>query len=152
MNTDEIEKLVSKFCLVVSLDQLPQKNSLRDEMFIINTEKINSNEVGHWVLLSKNIINDKSRIIFFDSLGLPPILKNVIVYINNNIGAGGSLTCNKLQIQNENSSSCGKFCVVLASHLNNNLSYESYLHAFRFTPEINEKRIGEVFAEYRKRV
>jgi hypothetical protein len=150
MNTDQIESLVSNLnCKVVSLDQLPQVKTEGDEMFIINTENINSNAVGHWLLISKKIINGKTRINYFDALGLPPVLRQTIIYINENI-CGGNFVANLSQIQSSESSSCGKFAVLLASHLNNNLSYESFLHVFRFTPEINEKRVAEAFAMYKR--
>lgn len=150
MNTEEIENLVSALGYkVVSLDQLPQIKSNKEELFIINTEKINSGVVGHWILLAKQIIGNKPVIIYLDSLSIPPILKNIIMYINVNIG-DGDLICNKLQLQGEESATCGEFCVMLAVHLNNKLSYDSFLHTYRFTPKINDKMIGEQFAKYKK--
>jgi hypothetical protein len=151
MNTDELEKLVFNLnCKVVSLDQLPQHESAPEEMYIINTEQIKSNSVGHWMLISKRMINGKTHIIFFDSLGLPAVLLHVINYINKNIGEGGTLVCNKYPVQLETSASCGRFVTLLASHLNNNLSYDSFLHAFSSTPAINEKKVREAFVIYKQ--
>lgn len=150
MNTEDIEILVSDLGFkVVSLDQLPQSHSNSDELFIINTENINSGAVGHWLLLAKRKVGNKPIIIYFDSLALPPLLKNIIMYLNVNIGEG-DLICNKLQIQGEESKTCGEYCVMLAANLSNNLSFVSFLHKYRFSPEINDKRVRGDFSRYKK--
>lgn len=150
MNTEDIDILVSDLGFkVVSLDQLPQSHSNNDEFFIINTESINSTAVGHWLLLTKRYVDNKPKIIYFDSLALPPLLKNIIMYINVNIGEG-DLICNKLQIQGEESSTCGEYCVMLAASLSNNISFVSFLHTYRFTPVINDKQVRGDFSRYKK--
>lgn len=133
---------------VVALDQLPL-NETSDKMFIINTEKIDSKSDGHWLFLSKKTINNETTIVYMDSMGLPPFMQNIIMYINNNIN-GGTLICNKNVIQSEKSATCGMFCIMCANCLQHNLGFNSFLRRYSGAPEQNDEKVLIDFKYYKR--
>lgn len=105
----------------------------------------------HWCGLHLIFNKDKSenRIFHIDSLGLPIVMKEVVDFINLNLN--GTLVCNDLVLQSEESKICGELNVSLVHWLAAGKSFNSFLAAHSCA-ERNEASIKESFAPLKKRI
>ena len=145
MDTTTIRKLLKTFkCFkgVFPSDKLPYQAKLPLNI-IVNTDP--SHKPGqHWVSIS---INAQGFGYYFDSFGLPPLVNNIIEFLNTKSTAGWKY--NKYQIQNVNSSTCGNYCVLFIIFKCSNQSEKKFLRHFgrdTMKNDINMKRIFKNFS------
>lgn len=145
MNSEEIE-----FCLrqnffssiyfrgVFSIDTLPKRKIKRPCSIIINTD--NSRGPGiHWIAIW---LPKRGKIEYFDSFGYPPLNIEISHFINLN---GKQFIYNNYQIQSNQSSSCGKFCVIFVLFRSRNISFKNFLNLFSQNKRINEYLVKKLF-------
>jgi hypothetical protein len=125
MNSDEIEGFVKGTgTKVLASDQLPTR-PIKNEIFIVNTDPV-SEKGTHWVLIAKL----GPLIVHADPLGLPPFLRPFVSFINLQMREGNTLKFNKYPFQHSESKNCGYYCCLLAWHLHQGLSFESYCQRY----------------------
>jgi hypothetical protein len=143
MNTEEIEKLVQGSgtkCL--ASDQLP-RDPIKNDIFIVNTDEI-SKEGTHWVVIAKL----GQSMVYADTLGLPPLLKPFVTFINLNMKEGDSLKFNRYPFQDSQSSNCGFYCILLAWHLHQGLSFEDFCQRYGSCAEENDRLLMSDFTRF----
>lgn len=138
MQTDEIQQYVSATKAVVcASDELPQ-HRIKSGLFISNTDEMNKSG-AHWVLLA--VVNTpERRIIYFDSLAVPPLIKYFYTFLKCNV-EGGTLELNKNVIQAQSSQHCGRFCTLLAWHLFRGGKFDEFCKLYNQTPYLNDKKL-----------
>jgi hypothetical protein len=108
MDTLTINKLlknVSCYIGTFSRDALPKTMKLNSSL-IVNTDT--SDKPGeHWIAICKNIDGTGE---YFDSYGLPPLHKELIVFMFQNFSEGW--TYNTVPLQCLDCVTCGHYCVV----------------------------------------
>ena len=92
---------------VFSCDSLPTKKVLKNKYYIVNTERINSTRVGHWVVLYFRADSCE----FFDPLAnkIQEYNKLIVDFMRKN--CSGKLSYSTVQIQANSSDKCGQFCL-----------------------------------------
>lgn len=143
MNSDQLRYLTSCFNgQVFALDEINDLKFQEDSYLIFNTD---SGIGEHWV--SCCIKFDKktksNTIFYYDSLGLPPVLRTLVAFINNNIN--GELVFNKYPHQSANSSYCGLYCILFLSFMFRNKKFEEFLNLFSSNVSANDKWIKNFF-------
>lgn len=151
MNSVDIKRVIESinsakkyFTGVFSINTLPKK--LSNPSFLICNFDIDSNPGSHWFCLFKTT---KTQLECFDSLGLNEEKQNLldkycqIRYIS-------SLIYNQTQVQNNSTSTCGKFALYFAIHRLHNLdlSFTELLNEiFEENVENNESKVASFFDE-----
>lgn len=127
----------NEFCGVLPIDYLPIKKVKRPCSFIINTDK--STLPGkHWFAIYLPL---KGKIEYFDSFGFKPLNKEVYLFFKKN----GKWIYNNLQLQNNNSKSCGKFCALYVAYRSKGLSKKDFINLFSKNKYNNEKIVKILF-------
>lgn len=133
MNTDQIAKLVKgSGALILASDQLP-KRKVNNEIIITNTDVI-AKQGLHWIIFAKL----GALLIYSDPLGLPPMLQSFVSFINLNASENCEFKFNRFPFQGEDSSNCGRFCVLLCWHLYFGLAFEDFCERYSACAEENE--------------
>lgn len=126
------------FCGVYPINFLLDIKVKRPCSFIINTD--NSSLPGqHWFAI---YIPKKGECEYFDSYGLPP--RNLEVYLffkKHNF----KWKYNKIHLQSNTSSSCGKFCVIFIAYRSKGLSLLDFISLFTKNKTYNERLINTLF-------
>lgn len=143
MQTDEIQKFIrGTGAQVCACDQLPL-HRIKSGIFISNTELLKESG-GHWVLLA--VRNSPERkIIFFDSLAVPPFIEHFYKFLKCNV-EGGTLELNKNVIQDAESDHCGKYCVLLVFYLLRGGALEGFCKEYSSSPLNNDKKLEREWA------
>jgi hypothetical protein len=129
MNTLEIEQLMKgSGTQTLACDQLPSTVS-ENFIFIVNTDKI-SQQGTHWVVVARNHTN----LIYADGLGLPPVTKQIVSFINLQMRENDTLICNRFPFQAESESTCGQWCVLIAWHLAQGFSFDTFCKYYSACP------------------
>lgn len=116
--------------------------------YVINLADSHDGTGGtHWVSFFIELINDVHHVVYFDPFGLAPpeIIKHYIQKIDDDI------IYNTEQIQNENSSICGWFCLYWVYYMNKMKKqekniykrYKLFLKLFSSRPEDNRTLLQE---------
>jgi len=144
MDTVTIRKLLKTFkCFkgVFPCDQRPYSTKLPLNI-IVNTDP--SYKPGeHWISIS---INKQGKGEYFDSFGLPPIVDDIIKFLEYNCSSGW--TYNKKTLQNITSQTCGNYCVLYIIFKCQNYSLRSYLAKFSAVSIKNDKKIQTIFKNF----
>ena len=107
------------------------------QSIIVNTEEINSNIIGHWILISRYYKNEKIILEIFDSLCTPMfLLHSKIKYFLISISSDEIIHSNKI-IQHYNSKYCGLFCLCRILSINNNESLKDHLKMYSHNSILN---------------
>ena len=97
------DKMLKKtFGGVYASDALP-KSKKNFSSFIVNLDR-QSSPGSHWVA----IYFQKRKSYYFDSYGLPPKDKNILIFLKNN---ANTILYNKVCFQDNYTVTCGKFCL-----------------------------------------
>lgn len=143
MNAIEISKLITPsnrsnvFKGVFACDNLPSKVKL-PAAFVINLSPI-TEPGSHWVAL---FIDDGGFCFYFDSFGLPPKNKSIIIFIRLH---AKKFNFNKMQVQHITSIKCGMFCCGFIITVISGKPIKSYLRKFSSNLFINEIIINQMF-------
>ena len=144
MDTLTIKRLLKTYkCFkgVFPSDQLPYNAPLPLNI-IVNTDP--STKPGqHWVCVS---INSRGLGYYFDSFGLPPLVKDIFDFINARSTEGWSY--NKRIIQDVTSITCGNYCVLYIIFKCNDLTIEDFLSEFGHKAIDNDKKMLQVFKNF----
>jgi hypothetical protein len=143
MNTDEIEQLIKGTgaqCL--ASDQLPRE-PIKNKIYVVNTDSIKK-EGLHWVVIAKL----GSLMIYGDPLGLPPLIRPFVSFINLNMIDGDSLKFNRYPFQEKTSSNCGRFSILLVWHLHQGLKFEDFCERYGACAEQNELLLAKDFSRF----
>lgn len=145
MDTLQLNRVMNKykwmrdeFCGVIPIDFLPTERVKRPCSFIVNTDS-SSLPGKHWfaIYLTKN-----GLIEYFDSFGIKPLNNEVYDFLKIN---GNKWTYNKFQIQDINSSSCGKICALFLAYRNKGLKYRDFVNIFSKNTQINELIVKRLY-------
>ena len=96
---------------VYSKDQLPAKNYIGS--YYVNMEDSDEGNGSHWVYM---LITDKGKALYYDSFGVYPPED-----INNFLSIFKPFMRSNRQIQNIESISCGKYCIMCDYYVNDKL-------------------------------
>jgi len=144
MDTEEIKKLIN--CIegkCLSLDEIPLTKVNVPYLMCYNCESSSSAGL-HWLGLAVILDDNKKRVVLAcDPLGLPPVLKRVIDFVNKN--SDGKLICNKYPLQSSSSNLCGNYIVLFLHHIHGGADYPSFLEKFSDTPTENDKKVINIF-------
>ena len=144
MDSSMIRRLLKSYtCFkgVFPCDQLPYYTDLPLNL-IVNTDP--AHEPGqHWVCVS---INKEGRGYYFDSFGLPPIVPEILEFLEKRSTKGW--TYNKKQIQDITSSTCGNYTVLFIIFKCNNLTPEDYLSIFGRKTLDNDIKMRKIFRNF----
>jgi hypothetical protein len=144
MDTKTIKRLLKQYkCFkgVFPSDRLPYSSKLPLNI-IVNTDP--SHKPGqHWVSIS---INKFGRGYYFDSFGLPPMVKDIINFLNKKSSAGWSY--NKIQVQNIKSSTCGNYCVLYTIFKCNNMGHKEFMREFGGVTQKNDIKMRKIFKTF----
>ena len=135
-NVDISNKLkdIPHFKGVFTKDMLP-KRMFKKECGVINTDTING--IGkHWICYYND--PESKYVEFIDSFGLPPA-KEMLTYLET---SGKDIIYNSSQLQANDSTNCGYYCVHFIKERNNGKSMYDILYSFKQYPDItNERKI-----------
>lgn len=144
MDTTLIKKLLKKYrCFrgVFPCDKLPYDLNLPLNI-IVNTDP--SHLPGeHWVGIS---INEKGKGYYFDSFGLPPLIKEIFDFLE--VKCHSQWKYNKVTLQNINSKTCGNYCVLFTIFKCEGLSNKNFISKFSGKTEENDYKIERIFANF----
>jgi hypothetical protein len=150
MYSNEIEQVLSKeewfqkgFCGVLAINQLSHfKVKTRPCAFIVNTD--NENLPGeHWFSI---YIPEKGIVEYFDSYGHPPMNKEVYHFLTK---ITEKWNYNSKRLQNDYSSTCGKYCVIYLIARFKGLTMNEYTNWFSSTDyALNDKITDSIFTRY----
>jgi hypothetical protein len=93
---------------VYAADRLPSRY-LKPAAFIVHTENAKK-EIGHWVGI---FVPEKGQVLFFDSYGMAPYVKNHIAFLNR---LKANTLSNKKCYQAPDSIVCGGYCLIFLAH------------------------------------
>lgn len=134
MNSSQIVsalKHVRLFKGVYARDNLP-KTFKKPAAFIINTDS--QKEKGeHWIA----IFVSSTNVEYFDPLGFPPFDKHFLKFIRKYARKRYFYNCKTLQ--NPESTTCGKYCVVFIKHRACRGSFKSFIKKFSKNTLHNDK-------------
>lgn len=143
MQTDEIQNFLrgtgAKVC---ACDQLPLQR-IKSGIYISNTELLKESG-SHWVVLA--VLNSPERkIIYFDSLAVPPLIEFFYKFLKCNV-EGGTLELNKNVIQDSESAHCGKYSVLLVHYLLKGGALEGFCKEYSSSPQNNDQKLEREWA------
>jgi hypothetical protein len=134
MDTNEINfylKNFKQFKGTYPRDMLP-KTIPNNSCIVINTDK--STQPGqHWVAVFKNI---EGTVEYFDSFGLPPLLAEIIKFLDR-ISPDGWYY-NKITLQSVYSDTCGMYSVYYLTARCRGLTIEEFISIFSNKPKLND--------------
>jgi transposase InsO family protein len=134
IDISQMLKDIPHFRGVYTRDMLP-KRILKEECGVINTDTINGTG-KHWICYYNEL---KSKYVeFFDSFGLPPA-QEILTYLET---SGKDILYNSSQLQANDSTKCGYYCVYFIKERNKGKSIYDILYFFKQHPDItNERKI-----------
>jgi hypothetical protein len=144
MDTVLIRKLLKSFkCFkgVYPLDLIPTIKK-KPIAIIVNTHP--SDKPGeHWVtiIISRNGIGE-----YFDSFGLPPLHAEFVKYLDKNCEKGWRF--NPIPLQNQNSTTCGHYCVLYVIFRCLGYSYDDFIGKFTKNTIENDSKVIDIFGYY----
>ena len=150
MDTFQLINLLKKdkyskkyFCGVLPLDKIPLRKINKTCAFIINTQK--SHLPGeHWLAI---FLPKRGKIEYFDSFGRKPHHKEIKEFINVN---RRRLKTNWKFLQNDNTLTCGKYCIFYIFMRSRKYSLERIINFFGENKEDNELIINDLFEKLKK--
>jgi hypothetical protein len=148
MNSDQLRELISCFNgKVYSLNEIDDITVTEDSYFIINTD---SGIGEHWIscCIKMSEKTNSNIIYYYDSLAIPPVLKNIVSFINRNIN--GKLIVNSYQHQSAKSSFCGMYCVLFLYFMYKNIPFDDFLNLFSDDVDVNDRWIKKFFETHVK--
>lgn len=108
--------------------------------FVINTspwmENRNSSQGTHWVAL---YITKKSKGVYFDSFGLPPMQRDIRLFIEHH--CTGGFKYNTQTLQHPLSSVCGVYCIDFVMNIESPGSLRIYLSRYKTNLQLNDKLV-----------
>lgn len=123
MDTLQLTKILNNIPVkgqVCAKDLLPDKKSLDEKAYIINTD--NSTDPGeHWVA----VYFRGDQAIFFDSYGFPPEEDYILPFIQRN---ARRWIQNTEPLQSPWSKTCGMWCIYIIHQLNKGLDLKKAIH------------------------
>lgn len=143
MNTLDIMEFVKHykkngiFKGVFACDDLPNKVK-NPSAFIINLSK-KTESGSHWIAL---YINAHGQAYYFDSFGIQPKNKDIILFIRNN---AKEIMFNEKQLQHISSSKCGQFCCVFIISVLTNKPFFSFMSKFSSNLYVNDIIIDRIY-------
>jgi hypothetical protein len=127
-------KQYKNFYGVYPRDKLPK---IKNGTIVVNTDK--STEPGeHWVAIT---LCDQRPSEYFDSFGLPPLHREIIVFLNKK---RTGWIYNKAILQSMNSTTCGNYCVLYASLRCRGCKFNEILTLFTTNTQLNDKVVAEI--------
>jgi hypothetical protein len=126
---------------VYASDTLPH-DLISPSLFVTNVDP--HLEAGsHWVCI---YVDRFGKADFFDSYGLPPIVKNHYKYLKRYCT---SWTYNSKRLQSPTSSVCGHYCVLYLMCRARGVSLRGFLKHFRTgTPTFNDRLVKKIFTKH----
>lgn len=136
MNTAQIKqhlKGYKGFIGVFPSDRLPHLKG--GQAMIVNTDP--HDEPGqHWVAF---YMSEDLTLEYFDSFGMPPLVPDFRKYINR--GAHVKFSYSTVQLQHDNSETCGKHCITFVKHRLSSISFFELLAHFTRSHRDNDRQV-----------
>lgn len=111
------------------------------EFFIVNTEPISSQQMGHWIAFSR--YRDAGEVVLelFDSLGYPvsSLSSNIKQIVKS--ASYESFVTNQRILQPPSSNFCGLYCIARFISLLHEEALKDFLNAFSSERELNDTRV-----------
>lgn len=136
MNNTEILRQLKgykRFIGVFPCDLLPALKP--GQAMIVNTDP-HDKPGQHWVAF---YMSEDLTLEYFDSFGLPPLVSQFRKYINR--GAHKIFSYSTVQLQHNNSETCGKHCIAFVKHRLNNQSFIHLLAHFTKSLASNDREV-----------
>ena len=115
---------------VFPADQIPRLWT-KPTAFIINTDD-HTKPGMHWVAF---YVDKFSNGLYTDSFGLPPIISDHINRLRKN---SKTFRWNAIQLQNDGSDVCGKYCIMFLYYMSHGLGFKKFLDNFSENLEKND--------------
>ncbi len=120
---------------------LRKEYSEAPEFFIVNTEPISSQRMGHWITFSRYRENGEVVLEMFDSLAYPlsSLSRNIQQIMKS--GSYENFLTNQKVLQTVSSNFCGLYCIARFISLLHKESLKDFLNAFSSDREQNDERV-----------
>ena len=115
---------------VFPADQIPRLWT-KPTTFIVNTDD-HTKPGMLWVAF---YVNKFSNGLYFDSLGLPPVIPDHINRLRKNCK---TFRWNAIQLQNDGSDVCGQYCIMFSYYMSHSLGFKKFLDNFSENLEKND--------------
>ena len=141
MITPEIDNILVKlknFRGTFPRDMLPQTPGPSPHSIVMNYDG-HAQEGTHWVCI---YVDDEGSAQYFDSYGLPPLVKEFVDYLEKN---SNKWLWNKITLQCEDCVTCGEYCCAYLILRNAGYSNQEFVNLFTNSTKTNDYIIKEIF-------
>jgi hypothetical protein len=135
---DEILLKIKNFRGVFARDLLPETKGSHPHSIVMNYDN-HAQSGTHWVCI---YVDDRGFAHYFDSYGLPPLVKEFVDYLENN---SSRWLWNKITLQCKDCVTCGEYCCAYLILRNAGYSHQDFLNLFTNSTETNDHIIKEIF-------